>query len=379
MEGVQFLGTSGEDLHQPLRVAEKGTSDRDEVELLALHAVEQLHDVGDACLLPLEHLEELIAQTHRAHADGGLPRHLLRPAREVEVGALELGEVEAPRGAVEDVGASLGQQAEDGLQFLRRLGDPGRVVVHLPLGEPERDRELRRHGRAAGGHDLGREPGAAGGITAVAVGAPVGVGPQELVDQITVAAVDLHTVEAECLGRSRGRRIGGDHVVDVGLGHRVARARAVQGDTGGTDRRGPRHGRIAGGAVHADMPQLRHDPTALPVDRLGHRGPAGQRLVAVEVRYPGAGARRVMTDVGALGEDQADAAGGPPGVVPRHVLARHPAGGELARHRSHHDTVGQGETTQGEGTDQDVPGTLDRIRGHQSSPSIGSRPHGDGG
>ena len=50
-----------------------------------------------------------------------------------------------------------------------------------------------------------------------------------------------------------------------------------------------------------------------------------------------------VVDIGALGDDQSHAAGGPSGVVVRHVPARYTVRGELPGHGRHGDAVAGGE------------------------------------
>ncbi len=242
--------------------------------------------------------------------------------------------------------APAAQPAEDDLQLLGRLGDPRLIVVDLPLGQAEEDREVRGDGFPAGFDQLRGEAGARGRVTAVRVGAPVGAGPEELVDEVAVAAVDLDAVEAEGLRLGGRRGEGSDHLVDVRLGHGHAMFGAVQGDARGADPGSAGDRRGADGAVHARVPQLRYDPAAGPVDLVRHRGPARQGLGAVEAGDAGAAARRLVADVRALGDDQADAARRAASVVPGHVGAGDAVGGVLTGHRCHDDAVGQREAAE---------------------------------
>jgi len=75
---------------------------------------------------------------------------------------------------------------------------------------------------------------------------------------------------------------------------------------------------------------------------------------------------RPVADVGPLGDDQADTGGSPARVVGPHVVTGDTARGEHARHRRHHDAVGDGETVQGHGPGQDLrcAGDVGRGDGH---------------
>jgi hypothetical protein len=82
--------------------------------------------------------------------------------------------------------------------------------------------------------------------------------------------------------------------------------------------------------VHATrgalMPQLGGDRTALGVDGRGDRTPAGEHIVAVEVRDAVRPTGRRMRDADALGDDEPGAARGPAGVVRGDVRSRDAAG-----------------------------------------------------
>ncbi len=172
-----------------------------------------------------------------------------------------------------------------------------------------------------------------------------------------MGAVQLHAVEADPLGGSGGLGEGADDVVQVALGHRLA-GHLVGADAqpGGADGGGVGVGRLALLADHADVPQLRHDGAARRVHVGGDLRPARELLLAVEARDGVALPGRVVADVGALGDDQADAGGRAAGVVRGHVRAGDPVRGERARHGRHRDAVRDGQAVQGDGPGQDFGG-----------------------
>ncbi|GGJ31070.1 hypothetical protein GCM10010121_047990 [Streptomyces brasiliensis] len=92
VERRQLVEPVGKDLRRPLGVLEQRAADGHQVELLRLQPVEEVVDALDLCALALEALDEFAVEADRADSDDGLAGQLLRPAREVEVGALELGE-----------------------------------------------------------------------------------------------------------------------------------------------------------------------------------------------------------------------------------------------------------------------------------------------
>lgn len=165
-------------------------------------------------------------------------------------------------------------------------------------------------------------------------------------------------VEAEALGR--GRRVGerGDDVVEVLLRHGASLGLTRQGEARGPDRLRVHHRRGTLGAGDAHVPQLRNDRAARPVHGVRDIRPARERVLAVEPGDPAAGARGVVVDVGALGDDQSHTARGPTRVVVRHVLAGDAARGELPGHRCHGDPVARGEPAHREGAREGVRRTV---------------------
>ncbi len=162
-----------------------------------------------------------------------------------------------------------------------------------------------------------------------------------------MGAVDLHAVEADALGVGGGPGERADHVVQVLLGHRLARGLGTRGDqAGGADGRGVREGGVALVADHADVPQLRHDRAARRVYVLGDLRPARELLLAVEPRHAVALPGRLVADVRPLGDDEPDPGGGTAGVVGAHVLAGNAARREHTGHRRHHDPVRNRETVE---------------------------------
>ena len=305
-----------------------------------------------------EGAEEIARQAHRADRDGRRTGQFLRPAGEVQaLLAIDLGKLrlpEAPLRAVQDVRTGLHQRHQPLRHLLGRGGELRLVVLLLPLAHPQQDREIRPHRRAHRLEHLGGEARAfAQRRPAPGVGAAVSHRPEELVDQVAVRAVDLGHVEAEPPRIGSGAGEGGDGVGDVFLAHRhaVRIVRAVD-----ARRAFHRHRRrpAAVAAGGAGMPQLRAHAAAGSMHRLDHPLPAGQRGLPVEERDVRLVARGRTVDHRPLGQDQADAVLGAAAVVRGHVLARHASGREAARHRRHHDAVGQRQRLVAERAEQDV-------------------------
>lgn len=190
-----------------------------------------------------------------------------------------------------------------------------------------------------------------------------------------MGAVEFDAVEADALGGHRGLDERVDDVVQVLLRHLLAgTGGAVQAQAGRADGRGVGVRGLPGLPHHADVPQLRHDLPAGRVHGLGDLRPPRELLLAVETGDAVVLTGRVVADVRALGDDQADARCRAPGVVRGHVLAGDPAGRERARHRRHHDPVRHGQAVQLDGAGEDL-GRAGGLGGgcHVGTPGRGGR------
>jgi hypothetical protein len=82
--------------------------------------------------------------------------------------------------------------------------------------------------------------------------------------------------------------------------------------------------------------------------------PAIDRIFAMEKRDAGQIARRRTVDDGAFGQDQANAALGAATIIGGVSFARHAVWCKGARHRRHHEAIGQFERTKLEGAKQRI-------------------------
>ena len=123
---------------------------------------------------------------------------------------------------MEDVDAGVRQRQQEPLQFPGRGHQPGGVILLLPLGPAQDDRELRANCCAHRGNDLQREAVAPLQRAAVAVIALVGALPEKLVHQVAVGAVDFHRIKAQCPGIRRALAEGCHYIIDVLLAHDMA-------------------------------------------------------------------------------------------------------------------------------------------------------------
>ncbi len=243
---------------------------------------------------------------------------------------------------MDDVRAGRDQGAQPRLQIAGRRREARGEILLLPLRDPNDDREIGAHGGAHGGQNLGGEAAPFGdGRPAKGVVAFIGPLPEELVNQVAVGAVKLHSVEAQALGVGRCGGEGRDGVGHLGVGHGIAEAVTRTGEAGGAVIGAGRLPFGMPGAHGADMPELGGDEAALAVDRLGHLAPGGQFRRAVEpwnVRIiqgsrPG--------DARPLGDDKTDLGRGAPRVIGRHIRRRDSARRLGARHGRHDHAVGQ--------------------------------------
>ncbi len=208
---------------------------------------------------------------------------------------------------------------------------------------------------AHGLDDLDCEAGAADQVAAIFVGALIGAGPEELVDQVAMGAVDLDAVESQALRVRGGLTEGLDNAADMLARHRLRMLEAGLGQAreaghGQARRAGARQlrmGRLGRVARHTDMPELRHDLAAGLMHRVDDTQPAIERRTA-EVRDVDAHGRDGVVDHRAFGDDQARPTFGAPPVVGRDLRAGNAASRLLPGHRRHHDAVGEAELAQDE-------------------------------
>jgi hypothetical protein len=141
------------------------------------------------------------------------------------------------------------------------------------------------------------------------VAAMVGVGGEELVDEVPVRPVDLHAVGAGALGAPGGLDEQGDHVGDL-RGRHLAHGLA-HGDV--LDRRGRGHGLVAveeGDALAAGMVDLHDELAAVGVDAIDQARQSLDVALVGEGHAAVIGASVLPVDGGALRDDQADPARG---------------------------------------------------------------------
>ena len=342
-------------------------ADGDEIELAALHA---LHDRIDVVRRHGRLARLLLAQgrpdPHAAHGARRLTRESAGPPGEGDLAVVtfQVGErriAEAPGRRVEQVDARVGECAEVDAEFVGVGGLEDRVVLLRVLREAVEQRRLRADGLTDRRHHRCGEAAPRRQVAAPLVGAAVGIGPDERVQQVSVAAVQGDPVEPGLEGIPCRPGEGADHVGDVRLGHRLHRRRPaldapirVRGDARRTPQARRTHGvhrheAVAAPAIEAgvgapqrtDVPQLRHDPAARGVHGVRHHAPRRHGLRTVEARDRGVVDRRGVVHADALGDDQPGTACGAGRVVVPVDLVGQSARAAHPRHRRHDQAVGQ--------------------------------------
>ncbi|MND91107.1 hypothetical protein D3C80_832180 [compost metagenome] len=223
---------------------------------------------------------------------------------------------------------------------------PGAAAFHqVEHGQAEDDDEVRAHGLAHAADDLHRQAHAVLVAAAPAVGALVGVGGEELVDEVPLRPHDLDAVVLGLLGQLRA----GDEVLDLLFDALFVQLVGLERVDRRLDGRGRHLLGVIGVAtgmedLHADlavrfMHRAGHDAVLL---RLFHRGQLGR--AGVDAAFG------IRAD--AAGHHQADAATGTLGEIGGHALETVGFLFQAGVHRPHQGTVAQGGEAQVEGCEQ---------------------------
>src|SRR5690606_25544719 len=215
------------------------------------------------------------------------------------------------------------------------------VVLLLPLGETENDREIGANRFTHRADDLHREATTVFHAAAVLVVTLVGTFPEELVDQVAMGTVQLYRIATDCLGILRRLGKGPDHILNILMGHAMNDQLVVLVFGHGTK---ARHARVGLGAptTHvADVPQLRGKLAAGRVPAIYHLLPASPCFFTVELRHVRIAVGGAVRHSGAFADDQADTGSGATAVVFHHLISGHTLGREVARHGRHHQARGQ--------------------------------------
>lgn len=121
-------------------------------------------------------------------------------------------------------------------------------------------------------------------VASVVVGSLVGNGFQELVDEVTVGAVKLNTVESSLQGVLGGLSVCLNEVVDVLGGHLSGHRVVFEADGG---RRDGLNAFVLTGVGSTESPRLKVDVSTLGVDGVGDLLPGGDLLFGVDTGRSG--------------------------------------------------------------------------------------------
>ena len=386
---ADLLRVAGGHLVDPVGVADKAAGGADKV----LHALLQL---------PLR----LLGRAHvvgRDHGDGDHAFDLfcqIGPPAGLKRCGLQPGviHVVAGGGHVDGVHAQFFQALGDPLSLLQAVALPGfaEAGVHLVRRQPDDQRIVPSAAQADPLDDLPQEAQAVFKAAAVFVRPLVGVGAQKLLDQIAVAAVELHRVHPGLLAAHRRLDKIRDQLFDLPPAHGVDAGGAVIGQfprRGGLYRladalglQAQQQGRAlkqrvqnlrealhhrdhqrqrvdgAGIALPARMMQLQAELGPLPVDTLGEGAHGLDLIILAHGELGKGGGRAHIVDAADARDDQAHAAPGPRLVIGHQLLGRTAVGlAEAHLRRGHHHPVSQLHRA-------DLSRAQQQIIGHGTSP-----------
>ncbi len=240
---------------------------------------------------------------------------------------------------------------EGGAGLLDGLGQqddfvPGAAAFHqVEHRQAIDDDEVRAHGLAHAADDFHRQAHAVLVGAAPAVGAVVGVGGEELVDEV---ALGTHDLDAVVFGLP-GEHGAGDEVLDLLLDAFLVQLVRLERVDRRLDR--ARRHRLRAVGIAPGVQDLHADLAARLVHRLSDDAVLGRFLRAGQLRRAGIHAAfEVRAD--AAGDHQADAAAGALGEVRRHALETVRFLLQAGVHRPHQGAVAQRGETQVEGREQ---------------------------
>lgn len=319
--GVDGLGAAGRGLGDEVGVGEEGAGQRDQVG--AAVGEDLLGDLGGV---------DAVA------GDEGYGDRAHQPLGDPGVGAARDGGGDGGDAGLVPADAGVDDRGAGGFDLLGEVDDlveggaAGDQVEHREAVDED---EVLADGGAGAADDLQRETHAVLVGTAPAVGALVGGGGDELVDQVALGAHDLDAVVAGELGEAGGA----DEVLDGALDLDVGQLVRDEGADGGLDGAGGDQVLVVG--VAAEVEDLHRDLPALGVHGLGDHPVLGGLLLGGEAGAALEGTARVVGG-DAAGDDQTGAAAGALGVEGREALEAARVLFEARVHRAHDHAVRQG-------------------------------------
>src|ERR1700744_2767680 len=109
------------------------------------------------------------------------------------------------------VSARVHQRPQKALEFLRSSHQLGIEILYLHLGPTKHNRKIGANSLSHLLQDFSRETRARHQIAPVLICSLIRLFPEELVDQITMRAVQLHSIESQLLCVARALCISANH------------------------------------------------------------------------------------------------------------------------------------------------------------------------
>ena len=323
--GVDPIGLSRSGFRDEVGIGEEGAGHRDHVRgTVGEHLFRDLGGVD-----PVGRDER---DRHRSHQLLGHPgesgtRHRCRDGRDARLVPADAGVDDRRAGGL------------DGLGELPDLLQGGATLDEVEHGEAIDDDEVLADPLAHSSDDLDGEANSVVVGPSPLIGALVGPGGDELVDQIALGAHDLDAVITGVLSQGRAPREVVDRLLDLRAAHRLGR---VEGDRR-LDRARPDEVGVEG--IASEVEDLEADLAARCVDGLGHQPVTRDLLVGGE-DGPSLEGATGLVGCDATGHNEADPTARALGVEGGHPLEAVRRLFETHVHRTHENSVGQGGEAQ---------------------------------
>ena len=193
------------------------------------------------------------------------------------------------------------------------------LIQEFLYTEADTDGEIGAAGLPDAGDNLREHPQAVFKAAAVLVLPLVGIGRQELLEQIAVGSVKLHTITARLLYPSRASHKLGNELLDL-FGRQGAGVllKVFAGNGGGGDNRLPAGERSD--RFPAWVMELDEDFSPVLMDHRGQPGQAGDMAILSDGQLPHESGTVGIIDPGDLRDDQAGSAHGAGLIKGQHIL-----------------------------------------------------------
>src|SRR5450830_1307568 len=323
--GVDFIGTAGGGLVDELWVGEERPRHRDHVGIAC----------GEDLLGYLRGVDAVGGDQrdlHRATQFGGdfterTTRHLGSDGRDTRFVPADPGIDNARTGLL------------DGLGQLHDFFPTAAAFHQVEHRQAEKNDEIRADGVAHPAHDLHRQAHAVFVAAAPTIGTVVGVGGEELVNEVAFGAHDFHAVVFGGLGQQRA----GDEILDLLLDARFVQLLGLERVDRRLDR--ARCNLLGAVGITTGMEDLHADLAAGGVYGAGHDLVLLRFFVGGQLGRAGIHPTFIVR-ANAAGDHQAHATTGALGKIGRHAFETARFFFQARMHRAHQGTVAQGGKTQ---------------------------------